>query len=42
MDRIYQEINEGNPCWKLKLGINEIKWVEYTKELMKEIPVGNV
>jgi len=24
----------------LKLGINENKWTEYTKELMKEISIG--
>ena len=24
----------------LKLGVNENKWTEYTKELMKEIPIG--
>ena len=25
-----------------KLRVNENKWTEYTKKLMKEIPVGNV
>ena len=24
----------------LKLEVNENKWTEYTKELMKEIPIG--
>jgi len=24
-----------------KLRVNENKWTEYTKKLMKEIPVGN-
>ena len=27
-------------AWKLK--VNENKWTEYTKKLMKEISIGNV
>jgi len=33
----WKEISKS--AWKLR--VNENKWTEYTKELVKEIPVGN-